>query len=382
MIFEEDRLCGRRALCGEIRRGMHSPSVISIEIPRYAVIAFVLSLFLHLALGWMFAASFLGERHERVREADVVEVTLSAPIELKKIARQQIVSPPDLPDVQEPPDSTLNSERNAVTEKEQIRRGDSPEAGPVVNNDVGAVAPPTARIAALRYEKELVAPPARQRRAPISPRTTEVPPRPRELDLDTRSLLASLSATPLPKTLDEVIKNSTGATNAAPPYRPFSRPSGSGAAFLGLAGSADYLPNLPDGDITLLNTKANQYAVFVRRVATLVFGQLKSSGWEYLRAADVAAIDEYTTVEAIMSPDGKLLGAILRGRSGSSRFDEVVLQASRNGVRDFNPPRGAVAEDGNIHFVFQSKSWIAGGQNPRSGAPFERRWLLLETGLL
>ena len=53
---------------------------------------------------------------------------------------------------------------------------------------------------------------------------------------------------------------------------------GTGAKFFGNSGSTDYLPNLPDGDITLLNTKADHFAVFVRRVAARVFAALRSSG--------------------------------------------------------------------------------------------------------
>ena len=39
----------------------------------------------------------------------------------------------------------------------------------------------------------------------------------------------------------------------------------------GPRGSADYLPNVRQGDITLLNTKADRFAPFVRRVGMRVF---------------------------------------------------------------------------------------------------------------
>lgn len=164
-------------------------------------------------------------------------------------------------------------------------------------------------------------------------------------------------------------------------YRAFSRPQGSGAAFIGSAGVSDHLPSLPDGDITLLNAKANTYAGFVRRVAVQVFGQLKSKGWERLSAGELRALSDFTTVEAVLSPKGDLIKTVIIGSSGSVSFDTVVNQSAASGARDPNPPPGARASDGNIHFIFKARSWSQVAVSQRSGLPSERRWLLLATGL-
>jgi hypothetical protein len=164
-------------------------------------------------------------------------------------------------------------------------------------------------------------------------------------------------------------------------YRAFSRPQGSGATFIGSAGVSDHLPSLPDGDITLLNAKANTYAGFVRRVAVQVFGQLKSKGWERLSAGELRALSDFTTVEAVLSPEGNLIKTVIIGSSGSTSFDTVVNQSAASGARDPNPPPGARANDGNIHFIFKARSWSQIGVSPRNGLPSERRWLLLATGL-
>jgi hypothetical protein len=164
-------------------------------------------------------------------------------------------------------------------------------------------------------------------------------------------------------------------------YKAFSRPPGSGASFLGTGGVTDYLPNLPDGDITLLNEKASTYAGFVRRVAVQVFTQLRSQGWERLSMGDIRHMNDFTTVEAVLSPTGQLVRTNLVETSGSSRFDSVLVQAVSFGAKDPNPPAGARASDGQIHFIFKARSWADMGSDPRSGAPSERRWLLLSTGL-
>jgi hypothetical protein len=165
-------------------------------------------------------------------------------------------------------------------------------------------------------------------------------------------------------------------------YQAFSRPAGSGAAFLGGGGgTSDHLPNLPDGDITLLNAKANIYASFVRRVAIQVFNQLRAEGWEALNATEIREISDFTTVRATMSPAGRLISAEILERSGSAQFDDVVKTSAIKGAADPNPPAGAKASDGMIHFIFKARSWTQMAVNRRSGAPFEQRWILLATGL-
>jgi hypothetical protein len=164
-------------------------------------------------------------------------------------------------------------------------------------------------------------------------------------------------------------------------YAAFSRPPGSGAAFLGDAGINDHLPNLPDGDITLLNAKANQYAGFVRRVAVQVFAQLRAQGWERLSAIEIARLSDFTTIEAVLSPEGRFMRIRLLASSGSSAFDTVVNLSVSSGASDPNPPAGARASDGLIHFIFKARSWSQVGAGRRTGAPVEHRWLLLATGL-
>jgi TonB family protein len=164
-------------------------------------------------------------------------------------------------------------------------------------------------------------------------------------------------------------------------YRAFSRPPGSGAAFQGAFGTQDYLPHLPDGDLTLLNTKASTYAVFVRRVALRVFQALKQSGWESLTAHEIQQIATNVFIQAKLSRDGKLLSVSVQSSSGSRNYDESVKKAVARAAADPHPPAGAEAADGTITFIFASRTWARMQVNPRTKAPFEQRWIFLGTGL-
>lgn len=158
--------------------------------------------------------------------------------------------------------------------------------------------------------------------------------------------------------------------------QPFSTPPET-ARFVGSGGSMDYLPDIPDGNITLLNTKAEQHAVFVQRVAWQVFSAIRRENWQKISASELRRLADFTTLEAVMNKRGEFLSLQLLSSSGSRQFDEMSLAAINQSFSDQNPPPEACAEDGNIHFIFKSRSWgrMAGG---RIG---EQRWLLLGTAL-
>lgn len=341
--------------------------------------------------------SLLARQHFTV-EPQVIEVELTTLPELPKQRKeppQQIVSPPDKQEQSEAPDKpAYRSETDSQTAVEQLKRGDSPEAGiPAPRSDSNAQQPhpdqqqqPEAAAEKPVAKQPRQEPPAKAERAPKAAekiagetiKESHLSHPLKQLALDNSTLLEKFS-----KPAQQPSENKLSATKMLDPsrYQAFSRPPGSGARFIGQQGSSDYLPNLPDGDISLLNTKADQFAVFVRRVATQVFGEIRNTGWEVLSSGDVNSVSQYSTFRAVLSLQGKLLRVEALTRSGSTRFDGVIESAVKRGARDSNPPAAAVAPDGNIHFIFQAKSWSQGAVNQRNGAPFERRWLLLATGL-
>ena len=339
----------------------------------------------------------------------LIEVTIEPPAAFKAPSTtsqtKQIVSPSEAPQAK-PPDITQRlSEQDTATEVEKIKRGDG-GGNPNPKSAAAPLAPPAKQAPPSQDAKPEKSSPQKEtttKQAPPSPekpsqeREERDPPKPpseravtkpqqlTNLRLDTGTLEEKFGKS---KPNDTPSKSPSGGRTEQKPttqqlsqYQAFNRPPGSGAAFLGSGGLSDYLPNLPDGDITLLNAKANQYAGFVRRVAIQVFTELRSRGWDDLTASEVRRISDFTTVEAVLSRSGKLLSVTIERSSGSQPFDGVLLEAAQAGARDPNPPPGAVADDGLIHFVFKARSWTSTAANPRSGALRERRWLLLATGL-
>jgi hypothetical protein len=287
----------------------------------------------------------------------LVEINISP--EIDKTTPKQIVSETLQEESQPEKIPTLLSEKDISAVKEEIRRGDG--AGDINTKSIASqTSPPTAvKEKSAIINKQHYSP---DQHAP----SPQIELKDKNLFLDQKTVLRNFS--------DTSQENSLNDTRLTP--QAFTRPSGSGAQFIGLGGSADYLPHLPDGDLTLLNAKAEKFAVFVRRVALQVFTALKLSGWERLRRSDLLQIKEESTVIALLSRDGKQLQVKMISGSGSPLFDKTVELSVKEGAYDQNPPTAALAADGNIRFIFKAKSWSRLDANFR-----ERRWLLLATGL-
>lgn len=311
-----------------------------------------------------------------------IEVTIEPPS--LPAQKRQIVSP-SVPSIKPPENTDKMSDVDSRADVEKIRRGDPGGAPGKPEQQTQPSKPQEQR------KPSVSKPEPPQKLAPKTPQKQEEksPAKPSEqqpkrdlrlsdLKLDNATLASKFGNTPQNPSK---AKSSNASASDLSEYQAFSRPPGSGAAFVGTGGINDHLPNLPDGDITLLNAKANQYAGFVRRVAVQVFTQLRTQGWERISAQQLHQLGDFTTIEAVLTPDGKFIRATIIGRSGSDAFDGVVNTSVSQGASDPNPPEGARAKDGLIHFIFRARSWSQMGINRRSGAPTENRWLLLATGL-
>jgi hypothetical protein len=128
----------------------------------------------------------------------------------------------------------------------------------------------------------------------------------------------------------------------------------------------DFLPDVREGDITLLNTKAELFSPFVRRVAVRVFGHLVILLRRGLDGTPRRS-QESVTIEAIMDTGGDLLSLDIKGHSyaASIGLDRSLLRACYEGFFDRNPPRGAEAADGNIHFLFNTRVQSIVGERGR-----------------
>lgn len=336
----------------------------------------IFSVLVHLGLLFLFQS--LRSPHQIAEQVFSVEIAppniLSQPKTVAPI-EHQIVTQPEQTENSSVTDTNLLSEKDNSTTHQQIKHGDSPDAG----GQVKVQKSPASQSEKQVQKKEIKSASAQKTEASQSPESNKEAREKPDAITDLKTLRLD-DATLIDKFSKPKNSNPAHTSNSAG-YQAFSRPMGSGAAFIGLRGTTDFLPNLPDGDITLLNTKADRFAVFVRRVASQVFGQLRASGWENLSASDIARMSDDTTVTVVMSLKGEMESIKLIDGSGSTAFDRVVLEAVRSGTRDPNPPKDAAASDGKIHFTFQSRCWVQAATNQRTGAPTERRWLLLATGL-
>jgi hypothetical protein len=281
------------------------------------------------------------------------------------IPQTQLVSPSEGSDVSPEIPTRLLSDKDSRVAKEQIKRGLDP--------------------APLKSEKPKTASAASTKSASAASKSNNKPAKPEPLEF----AKLKLSDDQLLKTFQQeksAIKQNS-PYNSSPvdsrsaddrnlklkEYSPFSH----SALDNYMPGIPDFLPNIQDGEVTLLNTKADKHAVFVRRVALQVFGSLRAYSWAKLPAAEFARVKEFVTIHAVLSPEGKLLSTKIEESSGSPSFDNVLKSAADKSAWDQNPPASAKAEDGNIHFIFKSRSWSRAGAQMQ-----EERWILLATGLL
>jgi len=325
-------------------------SLRGFEDDRGILSALIFSLLLHAV--FLLVSSVLHEPKQQPPIEKLIEVSLrpetlrpETPIQAKQpvpIPSTQIISPPDLPENPIPVESRFKSDKNFKTEKQQVKRGDGQ---------------------AKSLPKTESAP---TRKDPVEVQTKVLDPKSIDLKLS-ETAVRDLAAKP----------QAPGKLKSLATYRPFTG-NQTEDLFRAAPGTPDFLPGIPDGEMTLLNAKADRFAPFVRRVAGQVFGLVRKFQWHSIPGSEVRRIGNFVTIEAVMSPSGKLLSIKLLEASGSPSFDRLISKSVQEGVNDQNPPSGARAEDGNIHFVFQSRCW----SRPGGGGNVESRWLLLATGLL
>jgi hypothetical protein len=291
--------------------------------------------------------------------------------------KKQFVSPtlntPKIP----VPDTNLKSDHDSAVEKQQIKKGD-PDAG-IPGQSTASKQSSNQNLKEAPVSKKQMPSQAQEKKQVVT--TPKVLNQARNIP---KQINKKLDLSPATQLLNQVqnqeITKKPESQNTADSPTPFSRSSGTGAKFYGFSGASDFLPNISDGDLTLLNAKADKFSVFVRRVAVRIFQILKQSGWERLSANEVRSIRDWSYVKASMNLKGELLNVTLHGTSGSIHFDGVLKDAVTRGMPDPHPPKEAIADDGNIRFIFLAKSWSMSSTGNQGGL-LERRWLMLKTGL-
>lgn len=323
---------------------------------------------------------------------------------LREQLPEQIVSPPDQVNDQAPEKSRLLSDRNSTTKEETVARGfphPAPESKeqPQAKKELEQPKPP-AQVA--KKPPEALPPAKPTKEQPLVKKEPERTKPPVQLAMKPPEARPALKPT-LEKEMDQLPESRTGETAQPKRETPeasdaakrapqlFARPdellsqgwlqeaeqnrerektrqSPSGSDIVAMApppapklfslpdpaGTPDDLPDIRQGNLTFLNTKAHRFAPFVRRVALRVFQHLIILQRKNLHINDVVAARDVSTIEAKLDDKGELKGLVIQTRSGSYAVDEALLKACENGAWDENPPQEAHAEDGMIHFIFRA----------------------------
>lgn len=296
------------------------------------------------------------------------------------VPKQQIVEPPDKGEEKEPPNTNLLSDRNNLVPEEMVRHGDhgtdenATESHP--SHKGGGAAP--------QEPPKVAAPPAPAAPERPKPQPRPAPPaaaapqeRPRSAPAareagDEAQRLASLPS------LDKLLPNAADLAQRQPLPRatPEAPRTGrdllnsGGQVFSGRPGTRDYLPQIRQGNVTMLNTKADLFAPFVRRVAGRVFENLDLAFSSMRYGRGVGTGRALATVEAIMDRKGRFVSAKLLEQSGVNAVgvDRMLLGAATpDTFFDANPPSGAEATDGNIHFILLVDLTVDLVGDPRTG---------------
>ena len=365
----------RREYVRGMRFRQHNNPQQSLKEPILYSLAFHMLFFL--------SASYLHlvPAQESVTQKEVpIRVRLvKPPISLKpeepqpKIERKQIVSPPTVLHPVEPKDTNKVSDVSSSTEKETIKRGETSKAVPN--------SPPPSKLKP--HPKVMIPEPHRiQKNTPPSKQEGKRAQKPDKQDplakshrmfLENSTLMENYGAS---VTGDNDIANkgegrkkqNIGAIKMDKSYAPFMRDTG----------SLDLLPQVEEGSLTLLNAKAERYAVFVRRIALNVFGHLRALNWQTVSRGGAAAASQFVQIKAVLNSEGKLKSATITDSSGSYTFDQAALEAVNLGAWDRNIPDQVKDDQGNTHFIFESRIW----SRPSPTVRGEERWILLSTGLL
>lgn len=268
---------------------------------------------------------------------------------------QQLVSPPEGGENKVPEKTRFLSDRDTVVPEESVRRAPpaagEPQRGPL---PVKKAAP----------DKPAVKPPSGPARA---------------ADARTRQELASVRKLP---GLEELLPGAprlvsegygqTGEQDSPADDEARRKPDllGSGEGWRMTStrpGTLDFLPDVREGDITLLNTKAELFSPFVRRVAVRVFAHLVMLLRRQLDGV-TSSNREWVTVEAVMDERGNLASLEVKERSpaASLNLDRSLQRACQEGFFDRNPPAGAEAKDGRIHFLLSIQVATYAGPEPHS----------------
>ncbi len=318
--------------------------------------AIALSALVHLTAFLTLPLPKLADRTVVERPLEVALLPPEAPKPVPAPAKRQIVAPPDQINDRVPENPRFESDRDNTVEHETVNPG-VPNPGPLAP-PAPKVPPQSASVPerAPRPQPERAAPPPKA--VTRQPKAAAPPPKavvqdPRhapaldDLFASREELVAAQRAT-IERQADQ--ENGTGrrklALNVAPVAPDWALP--------GNRGTLDNLPDIQRGAVTLLNTKANVFAPFVRRVGERVFQHLIIRQ-RRLELEQIMSARSPVLMRAILDARGKLKSVQIEGQSGSALMDDTLSDALDTAAFDNNPPKAAANANGEYEFIFQAQ---------------------------
>jgi len=309
--------------------------------------------------------------------------------------KEQIVAPSDQENNLPPLNRAYLSDRDNRVEQETVRKG-NPEAGvqqappqpappPQVASAPRPAPPPAPKPAPQPPQAKAPpakAPPARasapRRPQPQAQARAQRPPDTERGDTipDGREKLPGLSQLFAPPSevlakADQERRQAGGGPEPGSADDPrkdlVSAPPPAPGLFGGMRGTFDALPDVAQGNLTMLNTKADRFAPFVRRVGTRVFQNLLIYQRQNLEASDILAANDIVTARVLLDRSGKLKSLEVEDHSGSMAVDQTLIDALRQAAFDDNPPPSAANGNGEYEFVFQAQ--LIAGVGPGARGP-------------
>jgi hypothetical protein len=254
--------------------------------------------------------------------------------------KPQLVSPPAQMNDQVPEHTRFESDRDNVVVKETVKKG-VPNPGPPVPPPREKPKPATHADAAKAAERA-----AAERAEKAKPAAPELEDLFASTDELVRAQQGDRARAEAQKAAEAAKDNRKVSLALAPAVPEWSLP--------GSSGTFDHLPDIQRGDVTLLNTKANAFAPFVRRVGERVFQHLiirqRRLELEQILSARGAA-----QIRVILDKGGRLKTVTIEAQSGSGSMDETLTEAVNTAAFDNNPPPAAANKGGDFEFVFQAQ---------------------------
>src|SRR5207245_314911 len=117
---------------------------------------------------------------------------------------------------------------------------------------------------------------------------------------------------------------------------------------------AEAARDIQRGDVTLLNTKANVFAPFVRRIGERVFQHLILRQ-RALQLQQILTAHDVVEMRVVLDRGGKLKSVRVDNHSGSASMDDTLSEAINTAAFDNNPPPAAANATGEYEFVFAAQ---------------------------